>query len=120
MKDLQIREFLVRNSIPFTDELPGKLEIYALVGAAWANSLYPKSLYLGVQPRQEREYFPVDTFIKDFPFFFYVRIVFLVLTKKIRKTFDILIFKIIEYLCTFFFYFFTEPGFFHYFFYATS
>lgn len=40
--------------------IPGKLEIYALVGAAWANSLYPKSLYLGVQPRQEREYFPVD------------------------------------------------------------
>ena len=35
MKDLQIREFLVRNSIPFTDELPGKLEIYLSLLKEW-------------------------------------------------------------------------------------
>lgn len=58
---LGYEDFLVHFAVSYAWQiLPQTLEIFALVGATWANSLDPKTIYLGVKPRHEREYFPAD------------------------------------------------------------
>ncbi|MBO4349845.1 MAG: BamA/TamA family outer membrane protein [Proteobacteria bacterium] len=58
---LGYEDFLVHFAVSYAWQiLPQSLEIFALVGATWANSLEPKDFYLGVKPRHDREYFPAD------------------------------------------------------------
>ena len=58
---LGYEDFLVHLAVSYAWQIiPQTLEIFALVGATWANSLDSKDIYLGVKPRHEREYFPAD------------------------------------------------------------